>query len=56
MEGGTRARMIGSSNRPGVRVLLKIYMESVFSGLESVYSGLESVYSGLVYMKNQHAC
>ena len=45
MEGGTRARAIGSSDRPGVRALLNIYMESVYSGE-----------SWTIYIKSQHAC
>ena len=45
MEGGTRAGTIGSSDRPGVRALLKIYMESVYS-----------VDSWTIYIKSQHAC
>ena len=32
MEGGTRAGTIGFSDRPGVRALIKTYMESVHSG------------------------
>ena len=45
MEGGTRAGTIGSSDPPGVRALLKTYMESVYSGE-----------SGTIYIKSQHAC